>query len=377
MAGGKRIAICFTTIFPFQEFLEQYRRNIQKFGHEREVTVYVAGDNKTPADSAQIAQQVTGNGLRTQYLPIAWQNEYLKRFAFPEGMIPENSDNRRNVAYLLALEEGAEVIISVDDDNFPLEGVDFVGEHMRVGQTQTQPQAVGHNQWYNLCDLLEPKMPDLYARGFPYWARDKRAAEVSGTAARKIAMSVGLWTSDPDSDAIARLYCKPHIESSDGRQVMLGAGVRSPINTQNTALSRQAMAAYYYVFMGQPLRGMKLDRFGDIFSGYFVQVCADAVGEGISIGGPLADHRRNQHNLLVDLYQELAGIMILEDLSRFLTSVKLPSESYGAAYRSLAGQLEEFAAAQEGFIWMPETKEYFRKIGQNMRTWVDVVEAFK
>lgn len=376
MADNPKVAICFTTIFPFREFLEQYRSNVQAFGRQREVKVYVAGDNKTPADAADWAREASAQGLTTEYLPIAWQREYLKRFGM-ENMVPENTDNRRNVAFLKALEDGAGTVISLDDDNFPLDGVDFIGEHMRVGQTQEQPQAVGHNQWYNLCDMLEPKMQDLYARGYPYWARDRRASAVQGTLRRRLAMSVGLWKGDPDSDAIARLYCRPRIEGYDGRQVMLAPGVRSPINTQNTALSREAMVSYYYVFMGQPLRGMKLDRFGDIFSGYFVQVCADAMGEGISIGGPLADHRRNQHNLLVDLYQELAGIMILEDLSKFLTSVKLPGTSYGAAYRSLSTQMEQFAAAQEGFIWMPETKEYFQKIGRNMRTWADVVESFK
>ena len=189
-------------------------------------------------------------------------------------------------------------------------------------------------------------------------------------------MNVGLWKGDPDSDAIARLYCRPRIESFDGREVVLGRGVRCPINTQNTALSRAAMAAYYFIRMGDVVRGMKVDRYGDIFSGYFVQVCADAVGDGIRIGSPLADHRRNQHNLLVDLYQELACIMILEDLSKFLTSVKLPGDSYAAAYRSLATQMEDFIGRQEGFVWQPETRDFFRKNAQNMRAWVDVVESF-
>jgi hypothetical protein len=154
--------------------------------------------------------------------------------------------------------------------------------------------------------------------------------------------------------------------------------VRCPINTQNTALARAAVAAYYYIRMGQALRGLKLDRFGDIFSGYFAQVCADAVGDRIRIGSPVADHRRNPHNLLIDLYHELAGIMMLEELGGFFSSdLQLPSDSYANAYRALSHKLQSFAEQQTGFIWTNETSDYFRDVGRTMRVWADVVESLK
>ncbi|MCK4788560.1 MAG: hypothetical protein KAV87_32765 [Desulfobacteraceae bacterium] len=188
-----------------------------------------------------------------------------------------------------------------------------------------------------------------------------------------MAINVGLWKGDPDTDAIGRLYSDPHIKGDRGMAVMLGRDVRSPINTQNTALSRQALVCYYYIRMGDELRRMRLDRFGDIFSGYFAQVCVAAIGERIRIGSPIAEHQRNPHNLLVDLYHELAGIMVLEDLSRFLVNVELPDDSYLSAYRALSTKLEEFADGVEGFIWQPETRKYFHKIGSYMRIWADVI----
>ena len=102
---SKRIAICMTTIFPIGPFLRLYRENIQKFGREREVTVYITGDNKSPACCVEEAAEATRAGLRTNFYPIASQKDYLRRFDGLEAMIPENSDNRRNVAYLMALEE--------------------------------------------------------------------------------------------------------------------------------------------------------------------------------------------------------------------------------------------------------------------------------
>jgi hypothetical protein len=135
------------------------------------------------------------------------------------------------------------------------------------------------------------------------------------------------------------------------------------------------MAAYYYVRMNEPMRGLVIDRFGDIFSGYFAQVCADAIGDRIRIGSPIVDHRRNPHNIFLDLYHELAGMMILEDLACFLSKVQLPVESYSLAYNALSHQIEEFAQVQEGFIWQKECKDFFQKIASNMRTWSDVVKS--
>ena len=370
---NRSIAICGTTIFPIRGFMEEYRKNILKFGHEKSVRVYLAGDNKSPATSYDDAADVSREGLKTTFLTIKAQHDYLKAYPEVDRMVPENSDNRRNVAYLMALEEGADVIISVDDDNLPADDVDFVGEHLCVGEDVRLPEAAGHNGWYNLCDLLLPRMPDLYPRGFPYRFRHENTGTVGEPVGGRLGVNVGLWRDDPDSDAIARLYCKPHVERADGRQVLLGTGVRCPINTQNTALSREAMTAYYYLRMGENLRGMRIDRFGDIFSGYFLQVCAEAVGDRIRIGSPVADHRRNSHNLLVDLYHELAGIMVIEDMASFLGTVDLPGDSYDSAYRALSRKLDAFVDEQEGFIWLPETRQYFHTAAESMRVWADVV----
>jgi len=377
-AGTKKnVAICTTTIFPMHDFLRAYRQNIAHFGREDHVRVYVAGDNKSVPGSAEAAADATRQGLRTTFMSIREQHDYLKAYPDLDAIIPENSDNRRNVAYLRALEEGADVIISVDDDNLPLPDVDFVGEHVHVGRQASLPRAVGHNGWFNLCGLLLPKDRKLYPRGFPYRHHHPEAGAVEGTVSGRLAINVGLWKNDPDTDAIGRLYGKPVVECGDGREVALGSGVRCPINTQNTALSREAMTAYYYIRMPDDIGGLRLDRFGDIFSGYFVQLCADAVGERIRIGSPIADHRRNQHNLLVDLYHELAGIMIIEDMAPLLASVSLPGGSYASAYRALSREIEEFGEEQEGFIWRPETKLYFHQVGGYMRIWADVVESLQ
>lgn len=373
----RRTVIVVTTIYPLF-FLEGYSNNLLKYGHSDHTTILVVGDKKTPTLCNDQAIEQRRRGIDVRYLSLSIQEDYLQRFPDLACEIPINSDNRRNVGFLMALEEGADVVVSIDDDNYCLPDVDFVGEHLKhCGTTVKAHEAVGHNGWFNLCSLLQTESCSelLYPRGFPYRLRDIKSGTVANPTIGKTSINVGLWLRDPDVDAIGRLYANSQISCWNSQQVLLGKGVRSPVNTQNTALTKEAMAAYYYVLMGAPLRGMKIDRFGDIFSGYFVQWCAEAVGDRVCVGGPVTDHRRNQHNLLMDLWNELAGIMMLEDLSVFLSDPTPPASSYLDAYRILTKRLDAVIDNLEGFIWTDESRQYMHKVASIMRTWADVYQA--
>lgn len=368
------IAITTTTIFPL-DFLSAYADSLLAAGREGDVIIYVAGDRKSPAGCEGQAADCRARGVDARFLTLDDQAEVLRPYPELAAIVPENSDNRRNAAFVAALRDGADVVISIDDDNFCLPGDDFVGGHLAVGTTVTHAEAAGESGWFNLCSLLEsePAPELLYPRGFPYARRGPGCDRLGPATTGTVGVNVGLWLLDPDTDAIGRLSARPVTTAWTGETVLLGTGVRSPINTQNTALSRAAMGAYYYVRMGAQLRGLRLDRFGDILSGYFLQVCAEAVGDRVRIGGPIVEHRRNQHDLLVDLYHELAGVMMLEDLAGFFSTVRLPGDSYLSAYRALSHELERFAEAQEGFVWTEETKQYVRHMAGWMRIWADVV----
>jgi hypothetical protein len=336
-----RVAIVTTTIFPL-DFLPVYTEDILRNGRGEQVTIYIAGDNKSDPGSEAATEVARAQGVDARFLTLDWQRDFLHRFPEVAAIIPENSDNRRNVAFLAALADGADVVISIDDDNYCLPGGDFVGTHLVVGTEATHPEAVGADGWFNLCAALETEQAcGLYPRGFPFGRRRPGTDLVAGPTSGKVAANAGLWLGDPDCDAVGRLQDRPKVTGWSGEPVLLGRGVRCPINTQNTALTREAMAAYYYVRMGAQLRGLRLDRFGDILSGYFLQVCVDAMGERLRIGTPLVDHRRNPHDLLVDLYHELAGMMMVEELGELFSTVQLPSTSYADAYVALSEEIEQ------------------------------------
>ena len=130
-----------------------------------------------------------------------------------------------------------------------------------------------------------------------------------------------LWLQDPDMDALSWLSGPVHATSFRGESVVLSPPTWSPVNSQNTALHRDVIPSYYFLRMGAPLSGMRIDSYGDIFSGYFSQACARKLGDSVRVGTPNATHARDSRNYSRDATQELACICVLEDLLRSLQGV--------------------------------------------------------
>ena len=379
---GRKTDIVVTTIFEPQ-WLAGYIENIAAHDRREDVTIRIICDRKTPQSVYAAAEDARERGFLVDCPTLDEQTDYLHRLGL-DTFVPWNTDNRRNVGFLRAWESGAEVLISIDDDNYCRAEYDYIGEHHVVGS------AVGDLRdhagatdapWFNICTLLdiEPAAP-VYARGYPYAAKraDAHASlqqSFDGDAASVVAINAGLWLDDPDADAITRLALSPHVRGASSTPVLLGPRTWSPVNTQNTALIRDAVPAYYYVRMGFELHGMKIDRFGDILSGYFVQACAKQLGHVVRVGSPVVDHRRTPHNLFKDLHEELAGVILLEDLVPWLQDLKLTAGDYAGAYAELADRLSEIAPSFTGMVWDQGGREFLTETADCMRTWLGVIET--
>jgi hypothetical protein len=383
---SRKVAIVTTTIFE-PAFLPGYERSIRRGGWDQATTLFVIPDRKTPASVAAAAVDATRRGLDVRCPDLAAQDAFLASCAPAPDFVPYDSDNRRNVGFLMALEAGCDVLISIDDDNYVPEGTDFVGGHLdAVGEDVAACLSRGdaaraHGAWFNACEMLDLATPvKIFPRGFPYKARGLHGEVppdgVAAPPAGRIAINAGLWREDPDVDAVTRLALAPRVVAVRSPSVVLGPGVWTPINTQNTGLTREAAEAYYYVRMGYRVGGLKLDRFGDILSGYFVQKCAKHLGEAIRFGTPVVDHRRTPHDLLKDLYHELAGIALVEDMAPWLRELKLTGTRYRDAYRCLADSIDEAADGFKGFFWDSGGREFLRDIARHMRTWLRAVQSF-
>lgn len=371
-------AIVLTTIFE-PEFLTGYLENLRQYEHDTETTLYIICDRKTPTSVFEAAQNAVAQGFRVVCPTLQEQEEYLKKLGLPAEFIPWNTDNRRNIGYLMALESGCELLISIDDDNFILPGYDFVGEHQIVGSEISDSITNGSDGWFNICSLLTTdKKQEIFARGFPYYAQRESRKLISCDEKQplKIAMNAGLWLDEPDVDAVFRLSQRPKIQSANDEAVVLDAKTWTPVNTQNTALTREAALTYYYVKMGFPLQGLKIDRFGDILSGYLTQKCVKHLGQAVRLGPPVLDHRRSTHNLFKDLYHELAGIVLIEEFLPWLIEQQLEGANILDVYESLSEHILQRADRFQGFVWDDGGREFLKQTAEHMQIWLKCVKQF-
>jgi len=100
-----------------------------------------------------------------------------------------------------------------------------------------------------------------------------------------------------------------------------------------------------------------------------------ARGEAIRLGSPVADHRRTPHNLFKDLYHELAGMVLLDDLLPWLTELKIERGTYAEMYGAMAEALEAKSASMRGFVWEEGGREFLADTAANMRAWLEAVRV--
>jgi len=349
-----KAGLVLTTIHDCRELLNAYYANFLDYCYLPDVTVYVVADEKTPFGLYDVCNELAKKGLTALFLTIEEQESFLEELGIKPSFIQRNSDHRRNVGYLMAYLDGQDFIVSIDDDNYPLPGVNFIGHHAIVCGRHVN-WAVSTDSWFNPLEDLKTEPSILYPRGFPYFARGElnKLEHIDGIELCRI--NEGLWVGDPDVDAISWLSeTKPQSKgwlNGCETETVLGKKSWAPINSQNTAIHRDLIPAYYFVRSGH---------FGDIAQGYFVQAVAKAMGWSVRFGSPLVDHRRNSHNHLKDLQTDINDIVMLERLLPELTQWKLKGSTVSDLYQDLASRIDEFGLrgmAEDMVIWNQVCKQ--------------------
>lgn len=258
-------------------------------------------------------------------------HEYVKRgirILTPEEQIVMNKElsdaigwntiQRRNMATLYALQEGADIIAFVDDDNIPLDNWPFPDSVQFDGTSFVLPRKLTYSRIYNdFVDYGWKKISDpLLAiglsyphRGFPIVINKSSYHDNFSNVRSSIDMSVdviaGLWTGEPDIDAITRINNTYYpLEEDD---FIPGADFLTtdpmgftafPFNSQNTIMTRRA-ALQYFLYPG-------IGRYDDIVASYILQ-SRKGGNFNVAFTAPTVRQDRNEHNILDDLEQEMWG----------------------------------------------------------------------
>uniref|UniRef100_E6QWM0 Putative Ata16 protein n=1 Tax=mine drainage metagenome TaxID=410659 RepID=E6QWM0_9ZZZZ len=368
MQAPPKLAITLTTINDGR-FLERFRPLLLA-GGER-ISMVIAGDRKTPPDCARRVERLTAEGFDVRYLGLDAQAEIAHSAGLAPDFVPFDSDNRRNLAVLEAWRRGADVFVSLDDDNWPLDPHEFISCYGQVGSVQRLPVVCGAGRWPNFCAMLDIRSGwtdepvAVFARGHPHARRD---GETIGLAIgpeeeATVLAHVGLWSGHPDVDAATRAALDPVSRGMPRPNILLAPGdARAPMSTQNVAVARALVPAWWYVRMGPMKSGRPLDRFGDMFQAYFASMVIEALSGRFAFGTPLVRHERNPHSLLRDLAAEASGMALLEDLLGYIETVPRGATA-AEAYQAVAEGLADALPVGGGLLgddarrWADETAE--------------------
>jgi len=357
-----------TTTINIPALLRDYAENARRYGH-RDVDFIVVGDRKSPPETADFCKSVPH--YPCAYLDVPAQEDYLRRFPELRRHLPFDSISRRNVGMLLAYENGAGVVITIDDDNFVLDS-DFIGSHGIAGSTRELPAIASPAGWFNVCSFLrEEHGAEFYHRGFPWelrWTESGRPAERL-TLSRRVAVNAGFWLDNPDIDALERmrrpLTVLGYKPGAPGQTFALAPGAWCPFNSQNTALMRELLPAYFL----SPYIG----RYDDIWASYIVTRIAEHLGDVIAYGEPFVRQERNPHDLWKDLDAERNGMILSGGLCGALRSCGLRGRSYHACYGELAAALPgEWSSAPQ---WTASQAAWRAQFLEGMSIWHAVFES--
>jgi hypothetical protein len=375
-SSRRRTALVTTTIH-VPRCLTAYLENVERHGHGEDFSVIVVGDLKTPPEIADYLRDLGRRfASRVTYMDVPAQKKLLRRWPALDILLRYNCVQRRNVGYLQAALDGAEVIIAVDDDNFVTED-DYLGPHLRVGRPVTVP-VVGHGSgWWNVCERLVCEPPrQFYHRGYPKSRQDfQPSAPQVETATVRAVVNAGLWLKNPDVDATANIEepirvvgMKP-VTGND--TCALAPGTWCPFNSQNTAFDISVLPAMYLVVMLDTVRGYRIGRLDDIWMSYFVRAIGDQLGDAVLYGPPLVTQDRNPHNFVHDLSEELSGYVLTEKIVKYLRTFRTGERQYLGAYLDLIYHLKD-AAESDPSLEAPE-REYLRLMTLGMAAWQGAV----
>ena len=290
--AAERYAVVVTTInAPTRAVIE-----IQARARDLGATFYVIGDSKSPPD-----YDLPG----ARWLDVAGQKATGLRFA---QLCPVRHYARKNIGYLLAMRDGASVLIETDDDNIPRDG--FWAPRQRVSQAQRVEQPGWCNAYRYFSDAL------IWPRGLPLdRIHDPVAALVPG-ARSDCPIQQGLADENPDVDAVYRLVLPLPQNFAPGREVVLGPGVWCPFNSQNTTFWREAFPLLYLPFHCS-------FRMTDIWRSLVAQRLSWECGWDLLFHSSTVFQERNAHDLMRDFAEEVPGYLHNERIRKTLEDLPL------------------------------------------------------
>jgi hypothetical protein len=273
-------------------------RDLAQGSSERGYYFTVIGDEASPSDF-----QLDG----CDFYSLKRQKETGLKFAQP---CPTRHYARKNIGYLLAIRNGASIIIETDDDNIALR--QFWDQRQRIQDVAV----VENNGWVNVYRYFSDE--NIWPRGFPldYLKKQTPPFETLNRGEVDCPIQQGLADDNPDVDAVYRLTLPLPQTFRKDRRVALANGSWCPFNSQNTTWWPDVFELLY-------LPSYCSFRMTDIWRSFIAQRIAWLNGWAILFHEPTVRQERNVHNLLRDFEDEIPGYLHNSEICEALESLPL------------------------------------------------------
>ncbi|CCG98780.1 hypothetical protein FAES_0769 [Fibrella aestuarina BUZ 2] len=223
--------------------------------------------------------------------------------------LPTRHYGRKNLGYLVAMQQGAQVIIETDDDNFPREG-------FWTNRQRTQPaHSLTQTGWTNVYKYFTDK--HIWPRGYALEHLHDTLPDLPGLSEVVCPIQQGLADENPDVDAIYRLTLPLPLNFEQRDSVALGDGAWCAFNSQNTTWFPEAFPLLY-------LPSHCSFRMTDIWRSYVAQRVAWTCGWSILFHNATVWQERNEHNLMRDFEDEVSGYTQNRQICLDLAALDLP-----------------------------------------------------
>ncbi len=293
----QKISLVITSIAAPNEVLKSYAVLCK----QHNVDYIVIGDTKSPNDFFI---------EDCQFLSIEQQKQVNELFA---ALLPVKHYARKNIGYLLAMQQGSTVIIETDDDNF---GTEHFFNFFPLQTTQPVYEATGN--WVNVYQHFTDKK--IWPRGLPLDRILDTPAGFQQAVPQTITAPIqqGLANDNPDVDAVYRLVSDVRITFDVNKQIALGKHSWCPFNSQNTVWYAEAFPLLY-------LPSYCSFRMTDIWRSFIAQRIAWENNWHLLFYSPTVWQKRNVHNLMRDFEEEIPGYLHNEQIKQTLDGLQLKS----------------------------------------------------
>jgi hypothetical protein len=269
-----------------------------------------------------------------------------------------NRFTKRNFGFLYAYKQNYDVIISLDDDCYPVADTYFA-DHIKTLHN------LG-NDFFNPLSAYTNIPNEVFERGVRGYPTNLRKFP--------IVINEGLWLGDLDLPAMT---ISKILKSSDGK-------IPPPLSTDsfvvnnfviphsqliafggmNASFLREVVPAFPWAY--QEAEGYGLARYDDVWAGLFVKIILDKLGKRMSIGFPLVRHDKGKRSIQKDLEYEIKGEKLNNFLWDNIQNLTLEGKDYTSCFLEIADWLIKTTD-------IPERK-FCEKISKSMHEWTNLFD---